>query len=50
MTSEVVDGHEKLKPNTGSPSTSNFDDIDPFADWLPRPGGSSMFLDLPTMV
>lgn len=28
------------KPNTGSPSTSTFDDIDPFADWPPRPGGS----------
>ena len=41
MNSKVVDGHEKLKPNTGSPSTSNFDDIDPFADWPPRPGGSS---------
>ena len=41
MTSKVVDGHEKQKPNTGSSSTSSFDDIDPFADWPPRPGGSS---------
>lgn len=38
MTSKVE--VETQKPNIGSPSTSSFDEIDPFADWPPRPGGS----------
>ncbi|KAJ9166945.1 hypothetical protein P3X46_021634 [Hevea brasiliensis] len=27
--------------NTGASSSSNFDDLDPFANWPPRPGGTS---------
>ncbi|XP_057972943.1 SCY1-like protein 2 A [Malania oleifera] len=32
--------NEKQVPNAGASSTSSFDDIDPFADWPPRPSGA----------
>lgn len=35
-------GDAEKQLNTGASSTSSFDDIDPFADWPPRSGGSSV--------
>ncbi|XP_044481229.1 SCY1-like protein 2 isoform X1 [Mangifera indica] len=43
VTSSVADSQKQL-PNTGSSSSSTFDDLDPFADWPPRPSGSSQTL------
>ncbi|CAK7328806.1 unnamed protein product [Dovyalis caffra] len=36
---QLDNGNKQL--GTGASSTSNFDDIDPFADWPPRPNGTS---------
>lgn len=38
-TPQIGDSEKQL--NTGASSNSNFDDIDPFADWPPRPSGSA---------
>ncbi|KAJ0024172.1 hypothetical protein Pint_07043 [Pistacia integerrima] len=40
VTSSVADS-EKQQPNPGRSSSSSFEDLDPFADWPPRPSGSS---------
>ncbi|KAF3944446.1 hypothetical protein CMV_029081 [Castanea mollissima] len=38
VTPQLEDGEKQL--NAGGSSTSSFDDVDPFADWPPRPTGS----------
>ena len=38
VTPQLEDGEKQL--NAGASSTSSFDDVDPFADWPPRPTGS----------
>jgi SCY1-like protein 2 len=38
VTPQIEDAEKQL--NAGASSTSSFDDIDPFADWPPRPTGS----------
>lgn len=34
-------GNVDKQPNTVAPSSSSFDDLDPFANWPPRPSGTS---------
>ncbi|KAL5571745.1 hypothetical protein UlMin_021342 [Ulmus minor] len=35
-------GDAEKQPNTGASSNSSFNEIDPFADWPPRPSGGSV--------
>ncbi|KAF2290651.1 hypothetical protein GH714_014872 [Hevea brasiliensis] len=39
VTPQSRDADKQL--NTGASSSSSFDDLDPFANWPPRPSGSS---------